>query len=155
MNDLSAESESNKRAIRELLAAVDRGDLDHVLSFYSPEYVDHDATEARSGARTAIEGLRPAFSAFYESFEETRHTIDDLFAEGDRVALRITVEAVHARPILGIPASGRKVANDSIVIYRFRDGKIIERWCRERRSTREIIEAAGRHPPTSDSRTSS
>jgi predicted ester cyclase len=142
MDEALVEPESNQRAIRELLAAVDRGDLERVLSFYSPDYVDHDTSEARGGGRTAFEALRPAFAAFYAAFSETRHILDDLFGAGDRVAARISVEAVHVAPLFGIPPSGRKIRNRSIVIYRFADGKIVERWCREQHSTRELLLAA-------------
>jgi predicted ester cyclase len=134
----------NKSLIVELLAAVDAGELERVLSFYDPAYLDHDVTEARADGASHHAGLRRAFAAFYGAFRDVRHRVDDLVAEGDRVVARIAVEAVHAAPIFGIPASGRRVTNDSIAIYRVRDGRIVERWCRERRSTREVLLEAAR-----------
>ena len=139
------ESESNQRAIRELLAAVDRGELERVLSFYSPDYVDHDASESRAAASgSSFSALRPAFAAFYRAFGDVRHTVDDLFGAGDRVAARVSVEAVHVEPLFGIPPSGKTIRNQSIVIYRFENGRIVERWCREQHSTRELLLAANR-----------
>jgi predicted ester cyclase len=138
------EQATNKARIRELLAAVDAGELEAVLSFYSPDYYDHDTSEARSGDASHAALLRHAFSAFYSAFSDTRHTIGDIIAEGDRVAVRIAVEARHTGELFGIPASGQIVRNDSIVIYRFEAGYIRERWCRERHSTRGLLMEAAR-----------
>jgi predicted ester cyclase len=139
--------QANKERLRELLAAADSGDIDHLLTFYAPNYFDHDASVARAGTdhRSAL-GL--AFPRFQAAFSDTRHIIEDLIAEGDKVVARIAVETRHTGPYNGIPATGQMLRNDSIVIYRFENGQIRERWCRERHSTQELLEAAanGRVP---------
>jgi ketosteroid isomerase-like protein len=134
------EEARNKQLLRALLAAVDAGDLDAALRFYSPDYFDHDASEARSGPGPHAAILRGAFLEFYSAFSETRHVIEDILAEGDRVAARIAVEARHTGPIQGLEPSGQIIRNDSIVIYRFEGGLIRERWCRERHTTRFLLE---------------
>jgi predicted ester cyclase len=141
-----SEQESNKDALRQLLAAVDRGDLDGALDFYSPEYVDHDASEGRSQSADATNNLRTAFRMFAAAFSDTRHVIEDLVAEGDRVVARISVQSRHTGEMFGVPPTGNTVRNDSIVIYRFEGGRIRERWCRERTSTRALLQAT-REPP--------
>ena len=138
------EQEENKQRLRDLLAAVDAGDIERALAFYSPDYVDHDASEARGGSGSAIDALRRAFEQFYAAFRDTRHRLDDVVADADRVAARISVEARHTGEILGIPATGQLIRNDSIVIYRYERGHIRERWCRERHSTRKLLEDAAR-----------
>ena len=131
----------NKSRLRDLLLASDAGDLDGALGFYAPDYIDHDTTEARESATCSpLEGLRDGFSLFSTAFSETRHTLHDAIEEGDRLAARISVEARHTGSLWGYAPSGQIVRNDSIVIYRFVDGRIRERWCRERRSTRSLLE---------------
>ena len=132
---------SNKSRLRELLVASDRGDIDAALGFYAPDYEDHDLTEARQGDGTRLEALRNGFRSFSAAFSDVRHTVHDAIEEGDRVAARISVEARHTGALWGFAPSGRIVRNDSIVIYRFVDGQIRERWCRERRSTRSLLES--------------
>ena len=136
------EQESNKQRLRVLLAVVDAGDIEGALAFYAPDYVDHDASESRRGGGDAIAVLRAAFAHFRAAFDDVEHVIEDLIAEGDRVVARIRVDATHTGDFFGLPPSGQRVRNDSIVIYRFEDGRIRERWCRERRSTRATLEAA-------------
>ena len=132
---------SNKPRLRYLLAASDEGDIDGALRFFAPDYVDHDATEARQGAGgMSLEALRDAFRLFSAAFSNTRHTLHDTVEEGDRVAARISVETCHTGSLWGFAPSGRILRNDSIVIYRFVDGRIRERWCRERQSTRSLLE---------------
>ena len=132
---------TNKSRLVALLTASDAGDLEGALQFYAPDYVDHDATEARqSDGRTALDALRDAFKLFDGAFSGIRHTIHDAIEEGDRLAARISVEARHTGNLWEFPATGRMVRNDSIVIYRFVDGLIRERWCRERRTTRSLLE---------------
>jgi predicted ester cyclase len=134
-------AQDNVQRLRELLRATDAGDLERVLSFYAPTYRDHDASEARHGTNQ-LDALRAAFPRFYAAFSDTKHTLDDVIADGDKVAVRLSVTARHTGEIYGIAASGAVVQNDSIVIYRFENGLICERWCRERQSTRAALTAA-------------
>jgi predicted ester cyclase len=132
----------NKSRLRGLLLASDAGDIDGALEFYAPDYIDHDASEARqASSETPLESLRDAFALFKAAFGDTRHTLHDAIEEGDRVAARISVEARHTGRMWRTEPSGRVVRNDSIVIYRFVDGRIRERWCRERKTTRSLLEA--------------
>jgi predicted ester cyclase len=134
-------AEHNKQVLRDLLQKVDDGDLEGALAFYAPDYQDHDASEARDGD-DQLHALRHAFAQFYGAFSETRHCLDDVIAEGEMVAARISVVARHTGPIFGLTPTGRLIHNDSIVIYRFENGRIRERWCRERHTTRALLSAA-------------
>lgn len=136
------EQERNKQALRDLLTAADAGDLEQALSFYAPDYEDHDASEARSAGVSPLASLRQAFATFQRSFTGARHCVELVLAEGDLVAALISVEAVHTGEVLGMPASGAVIRNESLVIYRFAAGRIRERWCHERRSTREVLQQA-------------
>ena len=133
--------QANARRLQELLSAVDRGQLDRVLSFYAPGYHDHDASESREGG-DHLTTLRSAFARFSAAFSEVRHSLDDVIAQGDKVAARISVSARHTGELFGIPPTGAVIHNDSLVIYRFEDGLIRERWCRERSSTRALLQEA-------------
>jgi hypothetical protein len=53
-------------------------------------------------------------------------TIDDMVAEGDKVATRVTMTGTHKGEIMGIPPTNKKVTVSGIVIDRFAGGKIVE-----------------------------
>ncbi len=120
-------TESNKDVIRRLLADVDRGDLDVVERYYAPSYVDHTPSPVR-GLAPGREGARRAFALFRQALPDTRHTIEDLIAEGDRVVARISARGTHTGEIFGQPPTGRVVTLSGIVIYRILEGRIAERW---------------------------
>lgn len=121
--------EENADAFRRLIAASDAGDLEAALAFFAPDYVDHDPSEVRRQGRSDRDGVGRAFRAFFRAFPDTRHTIHDLIAEGDRVALHVSATGTHTGEIYGIPATGARVTQTALVIYRLADGKIAERWC--------------------------
>ena len=54
--------------------------------------------------------------------------VEDVIAEGDRVAVRLTTSAVHSGTFMGVPASGRRYSISEIHIFRIRDGRVAEHW---------------------------
>jgi predicted ester cyclase len=60
------------------------------------------------------------------------HTrIDDLIAEGDKVAVRVTITGTHTGNFWGVPPTGRQVHLTGIYIVRIANGKIVEHWGEE------------------------
>jgi predicted ester cyclase len=51
-----------------------------------------------------------------------------MIADGDRVAVRLTITGVHTGPLQGIPPTGRTVTIGSINFFRFEGGAIAEQW---------------------------
>ncbi len=54
--------------------------------------------------------------------------IEDVIAEGDRVAVRLTAAATQVGEMMGMPASGRRYEIGEIHIFRLRDGMVVEHW---------------------------
>ena len=123
-------AETNKDVIRRLLAEVDRGDLGVVDRYYSPDYVDHAPSPVRRLA-AGRDGVRQAFALFQRAFPDTRHTIEDLVAEGDRVVARISARGTHTGELFGHAPTGRVVTQTAIAIYRIVNGQIVERWAEQ------------------------
>jgi predicted ester cyclase len=120
-------AERNKSVIRRLLAEVDRGNLGVVDECYSPSYVDRTPSPIR-GLAEGREGVRRAFAIFQQAFPDTKHSIDDLVAEGDRVVARISARGTHTGELFGHAPTGQVVTLTGITIYRLVDGQIVERW---------------------------
>ena len=54
--------------------------------------------------------------------------IDDIFGDGDRVAMRFTLRGTHRAELLGRPPTGQRITISGINLYRVLDGKIVETW---------------------------
>ncbi len=67
-------------------------------------------------------------SAFAKAYPDSHFTIDDMIAEGDRVATKKTFTGTHTGDFGGIRATGKRVTLQYVDIMRVRDGKIIEHW---------------------------
>jgi ketosteroid isomerase-like protein len=64
--------------------------------------------------------------AFYAAFPDMAHTVDDVFAAGDRAAVRFTLRGTHQGAFFGIPATGRAVVVVANVFLTVRDGRVSE-----------------------------
>lgn len=65
---------------------------------------------------------------FSAGFSNIRHSIEDIVAEGDRVAFRMTMDSTHTGEFMGVPASGKQVSFLGIGIMRIADGKVADYW---------------------------
>lgn len=62
------------------------------------------------------------------AFPEYELVADEIVVEGDLVAVRGTVDAVHKGVFAGIEPTGRKVSFGLMIFYRISDGRIAEHW---------------------------
>jgi predicted ester cyclase len=62
------------------------------------------------------------------AFPDLRFEIEELVAEGDVVAGRLTMSGTHEGPLMGIPPTGRAVRQDHMHFVRFEGGKAVEHW---------------------------
>jgi len=65
---------------------------------------------------------------FCETFRDVHVTVDDVIAEGDKVAARWTAKMTHLGDSLGIKATNRKVTLTGSTIVTIKDGMISEGW---------------------------
>ena len=61
-------------------------------------------------------------------FPDMRHDIEDMVAEGDKVAARVTFRATHTGDLDGIAPTGKQVVVSITCIHRVNRGKIVESW---------------------------
>jgi steroid delta-isomerase-like uncharacterized protein len=122
----SMSAEENRRAVHRFFEEVwNRGDVSGAQDFLDPTFVSHNSF--------GIEVLGPdeyarSVAAFRAAFPDFHTTIEDVLAEGDRVAVRGTDRGTHLGEFMGRPATGRQFAMTWIGIYRIRDGKAVEGW---------------------------
>lgn len=75
-----------------------------------------------------LEATRHRASIFTTAFPDLAHNLEELIAEGDKVALRSRLEMTHRGDFMDVSATGNRVSVVEMGIIRIADGKIIEMW---------------------------
>jgi len=120
--------EENKKLVRRYQEIYNSNELYALGDVVSEDLV---TPKIMPGIPTGIEGARAAHRIMLAGFPDYQTTIDDLFAEGDKVAARISMSGTNTGSFMGIPPTGRHVSFTGIYIARIADGKIVEHWGEE------------------------
>ncbi len=117
----------NKELVRSCFEKMcNQHDVDGALELISEDYMLHDPMEPDfPGGREAFKKM---CSGYVEAFRDSSCTIEDQFAEGDRVATRWTVSGCQTKDLPGMPSKGGCFNVGGITISRVADGKIAEEW---------------------------
>lgn len=80
-------------------------------------------------------GIEGQIIAMKTAFPDNHFTIDDILAEGDKVAVRVTIRGTNTGPLVGLPAFGRletpvpptgkSVMASGMNFFTVSDGKIV------------------------------
>ena len=119
-NPIEANKALIRRYIEEVLSANRMEKLDEMLG---PDFTD--STPGALGSETGPDIIRAAQGRIRALFPTVQYQIDDLVAEGDKVAARYTVRAA-TKEEEGIPS--QKVEITGMTLFRVADGKIREVW---------------------------
>ena len=117
-------AEANKDIVRRFFHDI----ADNTNPAATEELLDATYVGYFSGAPGPLDraGAAQFMGMFHAAFPGVTHTIQDLLAEGDTVAARITVRGTHQHDFLGLPPTGRTFDIGSINVFRLHDGKIVE-----------------------------
>lgn len=102
----------------------EQGRLEAVDELVAPDFTGH--TWRLSGPGPGP--LKLAMERVARGLADARFVIDDLIAEDDRVALRLTASATQVGELMGMPGSGKRYSIEEIHVFRIRDGRIVEHW---------------------------
>ena len=118
--------EDNKALVRRLFDdVINHGDLEQADDLVSVGFVEHNPMP---GQAAGLAGFKQVLVMLRAAFPNLRITIDELVAEGDKVAVRLTACGDHQGAFQGLPPTGRRVAWEGISMLHIADGQVVERW---------------------------
>jgi steroid delta-isomerase-like uncharacterized protein len=118
-------SEANKRSARRYYDEVlNEGRTELLDELAASDYDEHDPLP---GQGTGRQGLKDRVSVLRQALGQT-FTVEDVIAEGDRVAVRWSATGRHVGDFMGMPPSGRSFTIAGIDVHRFQDGRMAEHW---------------------------
>ena len=120
--------EENKAVVRRMLEAFNKGQeacMAALEELLAPGYV----WQGTGGFPDMdLAAMKQAMPAFFTALPDMHYTVEDLIAEGDKVAYRYTFRATHQGEFMGVPATGKVVTVTGIYISRIAGGKVVEDW---------------------------
>lgn len=122
-------SEENKALLRRWFEEVwNKGRAEAIDELFAADGTAHGLVDAGGESLRGPTGFRPFYQKLRDALPDTEVVVEDMVAEGDKVAARCTVRGTHLGDTLGVAASGRAVEFTGICIVRLRDGQIVEAW---------------------------
>jgi predicted ester cyclase len=140
-------TEQNKAIVRQMVEEIfNRGNMSRTDEFLAPDFVEHE--ELPAGIPAGREGVKLMTTMFRSAFPDFKATIDDIIAEGDKVAIRMTWSGTHKGEFMGIPPTGKSVSFGVFDVVRMAGGKFVEHWAAKRiiPHSRADRSAAGQRP---------
>ena len=105
--------------------ATNKGALDELDDIFTNDFINFAAgfepVKSLATMKTLIRELLAAFPDWYV-------TVEDMFAQDNKVVTRWSLRATHLAPYHDIPATGLKIQAEGIHIDHIVGGKIAERW---------------------------
>ena len=122
--DGSIQTRNKAVAMRVFDEIFNQGKFQVADEIYAPDFRNHGATRT-----VDLKIDQDAVHAEKKAFPDLRLTVQDMVAEGDKVAVLWTFRGTHTGSgYEGLPPTGTKVEVRGITIWRFENGRIVEEW---------------------------
>lgn len=140
-------TEKNVALINQVMELINNRNLDEAFELYDLDYIYHGPGGQELKGRGGIRGL---WEFFLTAFPDLTSSVDEVIAEGNKVALRWTIRGTHTGELFGIPASDKSITLPITEVFHIENGQLVEAWDRyDRLHLMEQIGAAPAPSPAS------
>jgi predicted ester cyclase len=115
--------EENKALVRRIYGLCNPGEIASTYQFYAPGCIFHSLN-----GDSSVEQVREFDSKVMAAFPDISYTLEDMIAEGDKVAWRTRFTATHQGEFLGVAPTGKKIEMSYLAMVKIVDGKGVEYW---------------------------
>ena len=123
--DSDGQTQDNKALVRRFIDEIFiQGRGESVDELLTDDFTPH--TWGSTGA--GKDELKQAIKRVSAGLSDVSMKVEDVIAEGDLVAVRLTSHAVQSGEFMGMPPSGKDYTIGEIHIFRVRDGRVAEHW---------------------------
>jgi steroid delta-isomerase-like uncharacterized protein len=120
-------SDANKQLIKRWFDEVwNKGRAEAIDEMFAPHGRAHGLSDDDSVI--GPNEFKTFHARFRGAFPDIVVVVEDMVAEGDKVAVRCSVRGKHTGDSLGFAATQTPVGFTGMVIVRVEDGKIVEAW---------------------------
>jgi steroid delta-isomerase-like uncharacterized protein len=118
-------TETNKDLVRRYQEAYNTNNLDALDTLVA---ADIATPNMLPGFPPGLEGLKQLHQLTVDAWPDQYVNIEDLIAEGDRVAARVTVSATPQKEAFGVRPTGKSFKVSGMYVVRIANGKIVEHF---------------------------
>jgi steroid delta-isomerase-like uncharacterized protein len=101
------------------------GRLDLIEEVFAADAVEHGFMGQEFRGH---DEMRANLAAVLDAFPDFEAVVEDVVAEGDTVAMRVTLSGTHEGEFMGVSPTGRRFEVPNMVFTRIEDARIAERW---------------------------
>ena len=120
----AADLEANKKLYRAYIEnVINSRHPEDTDKYFAADFIEHNPNlgQGLAGKRQVVVALLAGFSNYHGEIEQ-------IVAEGDRIAVRVLWTGTQDGPFLGRPATGNKVKFNTADFFRIEGGKLAEHW---------------------------
>jgi len=118
-----AVEEQNKALMLSAVEDWNKGSNKFFIENAVPDYAYYPSGKSKPMSREEVD---ENFPALYKGFPDVRLTIEELVAEGDKLATRFSFTGTHLGEYMGIPATGNNIKVTGLIISLIKNGKFVE-----------------------------
>jgi hypothetical protein len=118
----NSEEEQNKAMIRQYFELHNQKDLQKIEELVSSKHSFYFSGMPPMDWN----GHKQFLTALFNAFPDLHFAIEDILAEGNKVAFRLAVTGTHSGVFQGIPSTGKKISFGGTAIGTIVDGKLEE-----------------------------
>ncbi|HEY8438281.1 MAG TPA: ester cyclase [Candidatus Limnocylindrales bacterium] len=119
-------TDENKAIVRRFVQEIFvEGRKDTVDELLADDFVAHTWPSTSGDPKR---DLKSAIDRAAAGLSDAAFTIEDVIAEGDQVATRLTTAATQTGEFMGMPPTNKRYSIEEIHWFRLRDGKVVEHW---------------------------
>jgi len=116
--------EQNKEFVKQYFEELNKGNAEIINELCAPEYLFYSPSiNPKPMSREETFGF---IKMIFGAFPDVNWRIEKLFVAGDTAIIWNVVTGTHQGEFAGIPSTGNRVEVSSILLWRLKDGKIIE-----------------------------
>jgi steroid delta-isomerase-like uncharacterized protein len=122
-------SEANKQLLQRWFDEVwNHGRVEGIDEMFAGDGIAHGLADETGNPLRGPENFRVYHSQMRTAFPDIVVNVEDMVAEGDKVAARCSVRGKHGGDSFGVAATQTPVEFTGMTIVRIQNGKIVEAW---------------------------
>jgi steroid delta-isomerase-like uncharacterized protein len=110
---------------RTWVEALNRGDTSIADNVFATHCVIH--INGSPEPNLGVDGFKQMVSGLLSAFPDLHFTVEDQIVAGDKVAIRWVAAGTNSAAFGSVPATGRKVLVNGLILDRVADGRVVER----------------------------